>query len=1257
MAIYFRLMRLFFLLIFLSPVLLPTSLLAQCEFTISPVESEGCMRSEAEAVYTDLVNAEVDGNTVKRLNGNWNWNSGAFTTAGIYDKGYVQTTINQTNKSRIFGLSHANNANNNAISTMEYGIVFQFYGLAEIRESGSYKAYLGQYSLGDIFKIALEDGAVNYYKNGTLLYTSEAAPTLPLKVDLAFQHAGAKLSDIRIVNTTGTTLQAKTDQGEASVTNYNWYRNSILLTETASEITLDTYSENDIISCSAIPVLGDCAGYEIESNRLRLSSDDSAVPDNGLVIENIADEQGCYLAREDVLWKANIPENIEIDGNDVTKVAGYTTSNGGFYSSNVVHNNGYLEFQKGETNSRKMVGLSNSDNGSNESTIQYAFYMTWGGSLRIYENGSWQGQFGSAGADDILRIAVEDNVVKYYRNEELLYVSDQTPNLPLIADGTIQSSGASIEDARIANPSEGIFVVNSELPGNADLTWTLNGQSLGETGTTLSVGALSENDEIACSYISTQVGCGEYEVESNIITILANQAIADQLLYIEGISEQAGEGLAEEEVVWNPQSLANVSNIENTLTKIQGYNQYNAGASSLNTVKNNGYLTYTVSQSNKTKAIGLSHTDPNYNYSSTDYAILLRGNGNFTIRESGGWIMGNQNYAVGDNFRIAVESNVVNYYKNEALIYSSTVNPTLPLHVDVSLKSEGSRIENARVANPNNRKFKANYSGLGSAPEIEWIVNGNPTGNYSNPGILEGLSNEDIVTCSILPDFSGCGEQSSFVSNEIRFLGPVTQSHWTGEVSSAWANPANWTQGVPTAEISGIIPGGRPHQPVISSGQSVKAISIEQNASLSFANAPSLLVYGNFLINGTLNPGDGTVTFNGSEDRKIAGEGLTLNRLIVNLSQPNESIKLESTISIAKEILFLRGKIKTRSELVIYLNGCESRPGNAESFIEGKARKIGDTEFLFPIGSGDKYAPVEISAPDAPSDSFTAEYIPNDPNDDAYNTESQDGSLNTISTCEYWNIERTHGQSDVRVTLSYANNRSCGVGDPSYLQVVHWNGSEWENEGMSTFEGDTIYGTVTGDLYSDDFSPFTLGSLSGIHPLPIELVSFSAYKAGSNVNLEWTTASERNNSHFVLERSSDASNFIKIGDIAGAGTSHEPLEYQFTDRAPQAGTNYYRLSQIDFDGQKTYFDIQSVQISSAPKLTIYPNPNKGSFKIQRENEDSVTLQICDIAGRVRWELRTDQRIINIAIPQFENGVYFLTVNDGRVSRTEKVIIR
>ncbi|MBS1686671.1 MAG: T9SS type A sorting domain-containing protein [Bacteroidetes bacterium] len=115
--------------------------------------------------------------------------------------------------------------------------------------------------------------------------------------------------------------------------------------------------------------------------------------------------------------------------------------------------------------------------------------------------------------------------------------------------------------------------------------------------------------------------------------------------------------------------------------------------------------------------------------------------------------------------------------------------------------------------------------------------------------------------------------------------------------------------------------------------------------------------------------------------------------------------------------------------------------------------------------------------------------------------------------------------------------------------------------------------------------------------LPVKLEYFTAEKKDErSATVRWATASEINNDHFEVERSADAQEWTKIGTVKGAGNSNDHLDYSLDDNDPLPGINYYRLKQVDYDGQYEYSDIAEVEFSgeegmhSATVMTIYPNP-------------------------------------------------------------------
>jgi hypothetical protein len=105
------------------------------------------------------------------------------------------------------------------------------------------------------------------------------------------------------------------------------------------------------------------------------------------------------------------------------------------------------------------------------------------------------------------------------------------------------------------------------------------------------------------------------------------------------------------------------------------------------------------------------------------------------------------------------------------------------------------------------------------------------------------------------------------------------------------------------------------------------------------------------------------------------------------------------------------------------------------------------------------------------------------------------------------------------------------------------------------------------------------------------------------VLLNWATAQEENSDHFEIERSSDNSNFASIGQVTAAHNSSLQRNYSFTDESPVSGNNYYRLKEVDLDGQSIYSKVVSVNFGSSPQkmVAVYPNPAHESFQLQFKN--------------------------------------------------------
>ncbi|MDB5226494.1 MAG: type sorting protein [Bacteroidota bacterium] len=194
---------------------------------------------------------------------------------------------------------------------------------------------------------------------------------------------------------------------------------------------------------------------------------------------------------------------------------------------------------------------------------------------------------------------------------------------------------------------------------------------------------------------------------------------------------------------------------------------------------------------------------------------------------------------------------------------------------------------------------------------------------------------------------------------------------------------------------------------------------------------------------------------------------------------------------------------------------------------------------------------------------------------------------------------------------------------------------------------------------NDLFKWWTLPGLSGNHFLPVELTSFKGECSNGSVNIQWHTASEINNDHFTLEKSSDGINWTAVTTIPGAGNSNSPLDYSTTDETT-SGETYYRLQQTDFNGRSIYSSIIQLTcgevISNAVATTVYPNPSTGIFNLQHAPV-GATLSIRNPLGELVLTDKITSTDQQISLENISNGIYILTLYDGKIITTHKLMVQ
>lgn len=162
--------------------------------------------------------------------------------------------------------------------------------------------------------------------------------------------------------------------------------------------------------------------------------------------------------------------------------------------------------------------------------------------------------------------------------------------------------------------------------------------------------------------------------------------------------------------------------------------------------------------------------------------------------------------------------------------------------------------------------------------------------------------------------------------------------------------------------------------------------------------------------------------------------------------------------------------------------------------------------------------------------------------------------------------------------------------------------------------------------------------------LPITLTSFTAVPNGDNVSLSWTTASETNSSFFSVERSS-SSIFQEIKKIVAKGNSITTVNYNINDNAPLQGISYYRLKEIDLDGNFYYSNIVSVNNSSSiAKISFYPTVSTSNTIHFTGNTSNEIINIFSTSGAKIFT--TTLNGSSITLPTLAKGVYYIKISSA-----------
>lgn len=345
----------------------------------------------------------------------------------------------------------------------------------------------------------------------------------------------------------------------------------------------------------------------------------------------------------------------------------------------------------------------------------------------------------------------------------------------------------------------------------------------------------------------------------------------------------------------------------------------------------------------------------------------------------------------------------------------------------------------------------------------------------------------------------------------------------------------------------------------------------------SFTNSAAASLTNNSVLNikqqlsnsqASMSAGSGTLYLNGSTAQTVSGSQVfKTNHLVTDNSN---GFTLNNNVSVSGVHTFTNGLITTSAtpNYMIYEAGASYTGDNDSRHINGWVKKLGTTDFVFPVGNGNYERTVALNSLGSSSE-FAVKYN----RAVSPNYTSLYGTLVLVDTSEYWTINRISG-STATVTHNWDHAK---VPVPQVIitgiQATYWDGTFWRSIGGSATGSVAATGAITSASTNAFNTNFTIGSTALV--LPLQLISFTA--TGNNgINLvNWKVANEMGIKNYELQRSDDRNNFYSISTQHALNNGGNAT-YAYSDAAFAVATIYYRLKYTDGYGIVKYSTVIAV---------------------------------------------------------------------------------
>jgi hypothetical protein len=498
----------------------------------------------------------------------------------------------------------------------------------------------------------------------------------------------------------------------------------------------------------------------------------------------------------------------------------------------------------------------------------------------------------------------------------------------------------------------------------------------------------------------------------------------------------------------------------------------------------------------------------------------------------------------------------------------------------------------------------------------------------------------------------------------VNVLTPLTASSyvWNGQSSSDWGTLSNWysyngTSLVPAATLPGstantVIPANTGcilTQPTLSSGAIIINSLVLETGSQLTQSGGTLLLYTNFVKNGSLISTGGLINFYGPTSATISGSGaVQFTKMRVN-KLAGATLTLQIPVTVSDSLTMILGNIYTTTNNLLTLGLNSATPGKlayTNGTVVGPLKRffanaaVSGLAGRFPVGTAtyNRYAQFSFASSPGVDQSLTVNYASGAPlsgGNILYNglpLWASNSLMQNYSADGYWNVIPTNNDytstintAPYEVTL-YANNLT-GMQTPQVCRIIKSAGSNTAAQNHVAWSACGTHTAIAGganplaflisSTASQGFSWFNIGTPNS-QALPVEFAGMTTTCEEEAISIRWSTESEHNNDYFRIEKSTDGSAWDILGYVDAVGNSSVLNGYEYLDVEYRSNT-YYRLYQVDQDGSEELLSTMYSDCNVATdEIASFPNPSDESFSIfwkQFNTSGDGTITIRDINGK------------------------------------------